>query len=276
MYPLSNATKNLQDTIDIAQRTAAMTGTSFVGSEHFIYAFLCVPACKACGILLGEGVTREEYGKYLSFKVDKEYQGQGMTPRTQKMYDNAVVGAKSMGMLAGTAHLLFEILNTPNCLGVNFLRHFADIESLKQKTLTTIRELGYRKQFGMPENRPSNVQAQSFLDFSGFTESSPWSAKEEQSSNTFSVNNTFNSSNSSGNFGESSSKKFDFDLDNNNKKSTKTISASAAEKLLGYGIDMTERARRGKIDPVIGRKEEIEGTEKIRKETIGRINKAKK
>ena len=35
--------------------------------------------------------------------------------------------------------------------------------------------------------------------------------------------------------------------------------SAALEKLSAYGIDMTERARRGKIDPVIGRKKEIEG-----------------
>ncbi len=246
MYPLSNATPNLREAIEVAQKTAAMTGTSFIGSEHFIYAFLCMPSCRAYGILMSEGVTREEYGKYLSFQVDKGYQGQGLTPRTQKMYDNAVVGAKSMDMHAGTAHLLYEILNTPDCLGANFLRRFADIEFLKQKTVTTIRELGYQKQFGIPDTKPSGVQAQSFLDFSEIADSSPWSNKTTQNATPSGASSSFSSS------AETQSDK------NEEKKTTKTISASAAEKLLGYGIDMTERARRGKIDPVIGRKDEIE------------------
>ena len=43
-----------------------------------------------------------------------------------------------------------------------------------------------------------------------------------------------------------------------NNVESRTIGSSEAEKLLGYGIDMTERARRKKLDPVIGRKKEIE------------------
>ena len=242
MYPLTNATPNLREAIEVAQKTAAMTGTSFIGSEHFIYAFLCLPNSKAYGLLMSEGVTREEYGKYFSFQVDKGYQGQGFTPRTQKMYDNAVIGAKSMDMLAGTAHMLFEILNTPDCLGANFLRRFADVEFLKQKTVAMIQELGHQKQFGVLESKPTGVQAQSFLDFSDISEHSPW--HEQKPTNSVSSNASNANAFSDENVEE--------------KKHTKTISASAAEKLLGYGIDMTERARRGKIDPVIGRKDEIE------------------
>ena len=39
MYPLTYATENFIKSLELAQRTAALAGTSFVGSEHFIYAF---------------------------------------------------------------------------------------------------------------------------------------------------------------------------------------------------------------------------------------------
>ena len=256
MYPLESATQNLKEAIEVAQKTAAMTGTSFIGSEHFIYAFLSVPTCKACGVLMSEGITREEYGSFLSFKVDKAYQGQGLTPRTQKMYDNAVIGARQVNMLAGTAHMLYEILNTPDCLAVNFLRRFADIEVLKQKTVSAIKEVAYRQQFGMTENNDNGVKTQSYLDFSGISNTSPWTGDAMNNTSNTSLNTPSNTQGTSNNQG--------FDIfkkgieEKEIKKSTKRIDASAAEKLLGYGIDMTERARRGKIDPVIGRKDEIE------------------
>lgn len=235
MYPLSNATENFRKALDIANRTAAMANTSFVGSEHFIYAFLCLPACTAYGILVREGVQREEYGKFFSMRVNKDFHGKGMTPRTQAMYDKAVLAAREKGMLAGTAHMLYEILNTPDCLGVSFLRQFADIETLKMQTRHAIDSLKNRERFAKDaeEKQPSAEydplsggiasNASPYLPFSARKDLSDAGKKEQEK-----------------------------------ETPQKTISASAAEKLLGYGIDMTERARRGKIDPVIGRKKEIE------------------
>ena len=71
MYPLTNATENFQKALDIANKTAAMANTSFVGSEHFIYAFLCLPECTAHGILASEGITKNEYEEIFFAKIDK-------------------------------------------------------------------------------------------------------------------------------------------------------------------------------------------------------------
>ncbi len=230
MYPLSNATENFKKALDIAQRTAALAGTSFVGSEHFIYAFLCLPECTAYGVLMQEGVTRAEYGKLFSLRVDKAYQGKGLTLRTQSMYDKAVVAAKKAGALAGTANMLYEILDTPDCLAVRFLKQFADVESLKRKTVSAITIAQNRSRFGVEEEQKiptsSYDYTADFLQkntqlFSSATLEEKQSSKQEETAK-------------------------------------KTMSASAAEKLLSYGIDMTERARRKKLDPVIGRKKEIE------------------
>ena len=51
MYPLSKSTENFRKALEIANRTAAELGTTFVGSEHFIYAFLSLPDCEAYKIL---------------------------------------------------------------------------------------------------------------------------------------------------------------------------------------------------------------------------------
>ncbi|MBQ8295705.1 MAG: ATP-dependent Clp protease ATP-binding subunit [Clostridia bacterium] len=245
MYPLSNATENFRKALEIANMTAARADTSFVGSEHFIYAFLSLPACTAYGILVGEGVSREEYGNFFSLRVDKGFQGQGLTLRTQQMYDRAVVSAKSMGMLAGTAHMLYEILCTPGCLAVDFLRHFADIETLKRKTVLALKAMQNKKRFGDDEPQPmrhSDPLTGSFGNYSSSDNDATWLRDRVTQSDL--ANGTYPND-----FAEKRKEK---------EPPAKTMSASAAEKLLGYGIDMTERARRGKIDPVIGRKKEIE------------------
>jgi ATP-dependent Clp protease ATP-binding subunit ClpA len=71
MYPLSKSTENFRKALEIANRTAAELGTTFVGSEHFIYAFLCLPDCEAYKILAHEGVCKEEYGALFTKSVDK-------------------------------------------------------------------------------------------------------------------------------------------------------------------------------------------------------------
>ena len=237
MYPLSESTQNFRKALEIANRTAAMAGTTFVGSEHFIYAFLCLPECTAYGILTGEGATREEYGNFFALKVDKAFQGQGLTLRTQQMYDRAVERARSMDMHAGTAHMLYEILNTPDCLAVRFLKYFVNVESLKNNTALALKALQNKKRFEESAPISSNRLDNSF---NPLTSEMPEMKGGEASWLSMQKENTAQP------------------RQEQSVRPQKTMSASAAEKLLGYGIDMTERARRGKIDPVIGRKKEIE------------------
>ena len=70
MYPLSKATENFRKSLEKANMIAAELGTSFVGSEHFIYAFLCLPECTAYKVLTAEGVRAEIYGGFFTKKVD--------------------------------------------------------------------------------------------------------------------------------------------------------------------------------------------------------------
>ena len=58
MYPLSKATENFKKALNLANIAAAeVAETNFVGSEHFIYAFLQLDGCEAQKILLSAGVT---------------------------------------------------------------------------------------------------------------------------------------------------------------------------------------------------------------------------
>ena len=228
MYPLSRSTENFRKALEIANRTAAELGTTFVGSEHFIYAFLCLPECEACKILAHEGVCKEEYGALFTKAVDKNYQGQGLTQRMQQTYDRAVEQAEADGLSAGTAHMLYQILSAETCQAVKYLRRFADIQALIDNTALTLRILKNKKAWGEVEQDSTYTDPLSGSYKGGDVLQT--GAKEAVLTEEATI---------------------DF------SKANKTYRRES-EKLAGCGIDMTARAAKGKMDPVIGRKKEIE------------------
>ena len=232
MYPISRASENFKKALQLANEITALKGAYYVGSEHFIYAFLSMPECSAYGILAGEGVTKNEYEEVFFKGIDPRTKGEGLTRRTQQMYDRAVLLSEETETLAGTAHMLYAILEVPDCYAVRYLRKFADIETLKEKTKNTLVVLKHKKEFGEDEQLEIDGMDPLTSEYGGTLHSeSPQTAKiEKRPSATLEKGNAFSSP----------------------KRS------AAAEKLTAYGTDMTERARRGKIDPVIGRQKEIE------------------
>ena len=236
MYPLSMATENFVKALELANYAAAeVVGTTFVGSEHFIWAFLSLPNCEAYKILTSVGVTKEGYERCFRAGVDPSYKGKGLTPNTQKMYDRAVEVANADGMKAGTAHVLYQILKVRGCCAVGFIckvvsattkpKQDALIEDLMRKAESAINALIYRKNHG--EIKP--------VDFLEDKPSEPFIPPYS------SLNNDWKKSEEI------------FDRTEKVKVETDTV-----KKLSPCGLDMTERARRGKMDPVIGRKKEIE------------------
>ena len=233
MHSLSKATQNLQAAVQLANKTAAeIAETYFIGSEHFIYAFLNMPKCEACKILTRAGVKKEKYEQLFLQNVDKKYQGRGLTPNTQKMFDRAVVSAMSNGMLAGTVHMLYEILCVTTSFAVRLLNAFADVEGMRACALTAINATVYQhKNSGLDyetEYNPQDYMPKMTEDggFASSTETSKPAAKPATMVET--------------------------------KEKTKEDTRQDMASLSDCGIDMTERAKRGKMDPVIGRKQETE------------------
>ena len=230
MYPLSKTTENFRKAFQLANEVAAeIAETNFIGSEHFIYAFLQLPECEAYKILIGAGVDKERYQVLFKTNIDVNYGGVGMTPNTQKMYDRAVEDADKEGLLAGTAHMLLQILCVPTSRATRFLQRMADIEGLKDATLSVINALVYKKRRGDFVNGnfgfdPLTSEFSGSVNKDGQEDSAVRTEQKETQQSTQAQPQTRRS----------------------------------AEKFPECGTDMTERARRGKIDPVIGRKKEIE------------------
>ena len=218
-------TENFNQAIALANKLAAeVVETTFIGSEHIVRAFLDLPACEAYKILTQAGVSPAKYDALFKKNVDKKFGGDGLTPNTKNMYNRAVAQAAEYGMLGGTAHMLYQILSVPSCRASQFLATMASIEDLKDKTISAINALYYKRKHGVTEEAPS---------------SSSYSASVSEQS-----------SEDSGYVG--------LMLDQSQKTTAKTKVSANAKKLPECGTDMTERARRGKMDPVIGRKKEIE------------------
>ncbi len=226
MYSLSMATENFRRALEIAQKAAAeVAGTDFIGSEHLIYAFLSLPECEAYKILVSCGVSKAQYEAMFKGNVDTKYSGVGLTPNTQKMYNRAVEAAAADDMKAGTAHVLYEILCMPNCRASRMLATLADLSDLREKATSTVNALIYRKKHGETD----------FENGYAYTppveRDLPRPPADTQQKKTTAV-------------------------ESRNKE--KASLHRDLEGLQGCGTDMTERARRGKMDPVIGRKREIE------------------
>ena len=238
MYPLSKASENFRKALKIANEITVRKGATYVGSEHFIYAFLSLPECGAFKILTGEGITRGEYENIFFPKINVDSKYEGLTQRTQKIYDRAVLIAEDMEMLAGTVHMLHAILEVTDSWAVQILRALgADIPELKRKTRIALEVLRNKKLFG--EDVDEEPQTNPLLD-----------AYEGGRVET-------NEKNSAEQLMDYVKSKPTSTLEKGNVFSERNRSA-ATEKLAAYGTDMTDRARRGKIDPVIGRQKEIE------------------
>ena len=246
---LSKFSDNLKAALKIANDVTVEHGAVYVGSEHVIYGFLCLPRCSAYGILAGEGISKNEYAEVFFRCIDTKITTPGFTVRTTQMFDRAIKFAVQTGTLAGTAHLLLSVLESDTCYAVKILKRLgADVESMKEKTEQVLRAQKHRKELGYDD----------FDDEGGADsetrEDAEFGSDYSESAGTPSVPPKSGSENP---VKKERTQMKDYGFPEKKKPAPKK-NEGAKEKLLQYGIDMTDRARKGKIDPVIGRKKEIE------------------
>lgn len=236
MYPLEKCTKYLNEAFVLSGTLAAECGTEFIGSEHFVYAFLRLPECEAYRILTGEGVSPTEYANLFTHSVNKKFAHSGLTTRSVAIYEDAVKQALDLGLTPSTVHMLYQILLRENSVASIFLKRFADLKVLKHKCEVALRVLMNKQKMGETEKTTSTI---SFL-------------QSEYDNHALHDGNAEIKRASAQAVVERPKTQTDTAMD---KKS--------AEALEGCGLDMTERARKGKMDPVIGRKREIESVVQI-------------
>lgn len=113
-----NYTENLKKVLFLAEKLAETYGSSYIASEHFLFAMLIQPECKAYKILSDQGISAEKYEDYFVRTIDSRSNIKGYTPRTK----NIVRSAEDMSKRTGTDHLLHEIVKCDSCIAVRILR----------------------------------------------------------------------------------------------------------------------------------------------------------
>ena len=197
MFNQNRFTERAADALRLAQETAGQMGHSYVGSEHLL-AGLAKENGGIAGKTLAEfGVTPEkieaEIEKMTGKGAPDQNAPQGLTPRTKKIVELAVMTASQLGVsYVGTEHLLLGLIREGQNVALSVLNALGvDVRKLYTTLLQAVG--GAEEDVTMAQQGPAR---------------------------------------------------------GSNGNAAKTI-----EK---YGKDLTKAAREGKLDPVIGRKDEID------------------
>ena len=197
MFNQNRFTERAADALRLAQETAGQMGHSYVGSEHLL-AGLAKENGGIAGKTLAEfGVTPEkieaEIEKMTGKGAPDQNAPQGLTPRTKKIVELAVMTASQLGVsYVGTEHLLLGLIREGQNVALSVLNALGvDVQKLYTTLLQAVG--GAEEDVTMAQQGPAH------------------------SSN-----------------------------------------GNAAKTIEKYGKDLTKAAREGKLDPVIGRKDEID------------------
>ena len=211
---------NLQVVVARSREIADNMGTSYIGSEHLVYAMLVTTDCTACALLKASGVSEEGFRRYLLNSADRNSSISGYTPRTKHMFERAVDLAVEYGgddSLAGTEHLLHAVMESPECLAMRILRALG----VNMSMLASRLEMTLNGAFdGGDDEGDEDVIASVPLWI--FEESSAHSARAKKA------------------------------------QAKSERSEGINPELAQYGTNLTQKAREGRTDPVIGRKKEID------------------
>ncbi len=216
--------KNVNQVVEVATALAKRFGTRYIGSEHILFGLLNVTDGRAAAILREAGVSNDRYLYYFEKTVDKNYALPGgmLTPRTKRMFEKAVdISLKAHTGFVGTEHLLLAILLDEDSVAVTILKQLrVDVRGIVEALTESL--------FAVPEED----------GFEG-------DGEEDEIAKTYYENLK--------------------NYDNINKDARSAFGQPKnvkPKKDLGelekFGVDLTKRAEEGKLDPVIGRKKEID------------------
>ena len=207
---------NLQLVVMHSDEIAKSMQTSYIGSEHLVYAMLMTEGCTAGEILRSAGVSKDKFRHFLLNSADRNSSISGYTPRTKHMFERAVSLAVEYGgedALAGTEHLMYAVMESPECLAMRILRAIGASMPLLASRLEMALD-------GAFDNDDDEEEEQASVPLWIFEESPMSRARKTQQKN--------------------------------------ERGDGLNPELAQYGTNLTQKAREGKIDPVIGRKKEID------------------
>ena len=211
-------TDNMNQVFAIAEEAAKVYGTNYIGTEHIVFAMLNCPDCTAYKILKSCDVNEAMYREYFARSVDKRSNMKDYTPRTKHMMERAI-------------ELSIDLNGEDSLAGTEHM--LLAVMSSDCLAMRIFRAIGV-----------NITRLASKLELA--INNGPVDDEEDEDDDPFiQLNKAF--------FGTSSA--------NPNKQQNERKSSGEAKldkSLAQYGTDLTQKAREGKIDPVIGRKKEID------------------
>ena len=212
---INRFTDNLQQVLSVAEEAARIYGSSYIGSEHIVFAMLNCPDCTAYKILSSCDVSEPAYREFFARTINRHSNINGFTPRTKHMIQRALdlsIDINGEDSLAGTEHMLLAVISLSDCCAMDIFRALG----------VNMSKLSSRAELALSGSLPEDEEED---------ENDPLSMFESL---------------------------FSPPSKNSQKKKESKSAATLDKNILQYGADLTQKAREGKIDPVIGRKKEID------------------
>ncbi len=223
---MNNFTPRAQQALNIARREADRFHHNYIGAEHLLLGLLKLGDGVAVSVIERNGINVQELAARIEQSlVPGNASTEGtlpFTPRVKKILTIAGGEAKALRhTYVGTEHILLAMLRDEDGLAWHALTSSGlTYENTRQGVIETIAP-------GIDASSPRNNREEE-----GGMSFRPGGEEEEEDDASFMQAST------SGNSGQGG--------------------RSHGSALQAFGRDLTERARKGELDPVIGRKPEIE------------------
>lgn len=233
--------RNVQRVKEEAYKIAAQTGGE-IGSEHLLCGLVIIQGSIANRLLQLHGVTLSKIENCFHAVALKTQPY--LSARTKRIINTAQsYAAECRQGVVGTEHILAAIISERESIGYAILSNAADRIELLQNELADILQM-QREQGIADESQSAGAGSEIRLGDDGMQDFDRF------------LNDAL----------DNISKNFDadnFDADRQPLRKSRAVNENASvgsclKELDGFGIDLTQRAKDNKLDPVIGRQKEIE------------------
>ena len=216
----SHFSDHLKQAVALAEEATAVYHTNYIGSEHVLMAMLCVTESTASRLLTEAGVEIEKFRTLFKRNLQHDSPVHGFTPRTKRIFDLA----REYSIQSEEAG---AITGTEHVLlAILTLEDCLAVWILRTLGIDVKALVARTEQFIAPAGGQEEGGEE---DINGISKI-PREYLEERRR----------------------------ELMRQIMKPSQERAAELDESLLAYGVDLTQRAREGKLDPVIGRRKEIE------------------
>ncbi|MDD4839167.1 MAG: ATP-dependent Clp protease ATP-binding subunit [Clostridia bacterium] len=258
-------TENFENAQKNAITLAARTG-GVIFSEHLLYGLLATEGCIAQKLLESLGVNAEMVLQV--FELKGFTNRVSISQRAARMRDYALELASKLRVPAGSEHLLFAILSDRSSMAYTIIAGCGiDCERLREELYEGFKVV--KTNLGKSANSGEANEVQSeFNSLLGMLGKAFDSILDEDESNDNAASQIASIMSNTSQTGDNqtnpaSKASFSFKDDGREVENPFGVQKSSNTKsklgeLEKFGVDMTARAREGKLDPVIGRGKEIE------------------